>query len=393
LFPVIIFFKTLRRAIMKKFLALLLAAMMVFAFTACGGGGSSEEAAEESTDAAAVSYDDIDDNCESEDGTYEVAMVTDVGQLKDGSFNQFTWNGCKMYAHENDKTYKYYQPANGAQATDEDRIKAMTDACDAGAEVIVTPGFMQATALEAVAPKYPEVQFIFIDGWDMGADNVLGVSYQEEQAGYLAGYAAVMEGYTKLGFSGGGGGTNPACIRYGYGFAQGANDAAKEKDVEVEMRYSWEYGSQFQASDDLQAMLAGWYNAGTEAIFMCGGTMFNSGTAAADAADGAIIGVDVDQSPLSDTVITSAMKDLAGSVIQTIGEYYADSTVKGEDKVLGAADDMVGLPTDTWSLQNWSVEDYNALFEKVKSGEIKIDDNAEMADPSTAGLEKIKFVK
>jgi basic membrane protein A len=87
------------------------------------------------------------------------------------------------------------------------------------------------------------------------------------------------------------------------------------------------------------------------------------------------------------------MKDLAGSVIQTIGEYYADSTVKGEDKVLGAADDMVGLPTDTWSLQNWSVEDYNALFEKVKSGEITIDDNAEMADPSTAGLEKIKFVK
>jgi basic membrane protein A len=54
---------------------------------------------------------------------------------------------------------------------------------------------------------------------------------------------------------------------------------------------------------------------------------------------------------------------------------------------------MVGLPTDTWSLQNWSVEDYNALFEKVKSGEITIDDNAEMADPSTAGLEKIKFVK
>lgn len=178
---------------MKKFLALLLAAMMVFAFTACGGGGSSEEAADDSSDAAAVSYDDIDDNCESEDGTYQIAMVTDVGQLKDGSFNQFTWNGCKKYAVDNGKTYKYYQPANGQNATDEDRIKAMTDACDAGAEVIVTPGFLQQTALEAVAPKYPEVQFIFIDGWDLGIDNVLGVSYQEEQAGYLAGYAAVID--------------------------------------------------------------------------------------------------------------------------------------------------------------------------------------------------------
>ena len=377
---------------MKKFLALLLAAMMVFAFTACGGGGSSEEAADDSSDAAAVSYDDIDDNCESEDGTYQIAMVTDVGQLKDGSFNQFTWNGCKKYAVDNGKTYKYYQPANGQNATDEDRIKAMTDACDAGAEVIVTPGFLQQTALEAVAPKYPEVQFIFIDGWDLGIDNVLGVSYQEEQAGYLAGYAAVMEGYTKLGFSGGGGGSNPACIRYGYGYAQGANDAAKEKDVDVEMRYSWEYGSSFSASDDLQAMLAGWYNAGTEVIFMCGGTMFNSGAAAAEAADGAIIGVDVDQSAQSDAVITSATKGLAQSVQISLENFYGEGLQKGA-LVLGAADDAVGLPVDTWSLQNWSVEDYNALFEKVKSGEITIDDNAEMADPSTAGLEKIKFVK
>ena len=159
------------------------------------------------------------------------------------------------------------------------------------------------------------------------------------------------------------------------------------------MRYSWEYGASFSASDDLQAMLAGWYNAGTEAIFMCGGPMFNSGTAAADAADGAIIGVDVDQSFLSDTVITSAMKDLAGSVINAIGEYYDAGAVKGEDKVLGAAEDMVGIPTDTWSLQNWTVDDYNALFEKVKSGEVEIDNNSEMADPSTAGLENITFVK
>jgi len=364
---------------------------MVFAFAACGGGGGGEEPAADSGDAAAVSFDDIDDNCESADGTYQIAMVTDVGQLKDGSFNQFTWNGCKMYAYENEKTYKYYQPANGANATDEDRIKAMTDACDAGAEVIVTPGFMQQTALEAVAPKYPEVQFIFIDGWDLGLDNVLGVSYQEEQAGYLAGYATVMEGYTKLGFSGGGGGTNPACCRYGYGFAQGANDAAGEKGEKIEMRYSWEYGSQFSASDDLQAMLAGWYNAGTEAIFVCGGTMFNSGAAAAEAADGAIIGVDVDQSKDSDAVITSACKGLAQSVQISLGNFYNDGLQKGA-LVLGAADDAVGLPVDTWSLQNWSVDEYNALFEKIKAGEVKIS-NEEINDPSTAGLDNITFVK
>ena len=373
---------------MKKLLALLLCLAMVFTFAACGG--SSEGGEEGGGDAAAVSFDDIDDNFESEDGTYQIAMVTDVGQLKDGSFNQFTWNGVKMYAYENGKSYKYYQPANGSAATDDDRIKAMTDACDAGAEVIVTPGFLQATALEAVAPKYPEVQFIFIDGWDMGIDNVLGVSYQEEQAGYLAGYAAVMEGYTKLGFSGGGGGSNPACIRYGYGYAQGANAAAEAKGTDVTMRYSWEYGSSFSASDDLQAMLAGWFNAGTEVIFMCGGTMFNSGAAAAEAADAAIIGVDVDQSNQSDTVITSACKGLAQSVQISLGNFYNKGLQKGA-LVLGAADDAVGLPVDTWSLTNWTVDDYNALFEQIKSGEIVVDNNSEMADPSTAGLEHITF--
>ena len=376
---------------MKKLLALLLCLAMVFTFAACGGNSGSSEGEGES-EPAAVSFDDIDDNCESADGTYQIAMVTDVGQLKDGSFNQFTWNGVKMYAYENGKTYKYYQPANGSSATDDDRIKAMTDACEAGAEVLVTPGFLQDTALEAVAPQYPDVQFVFIDGWDTGLDNILGVSYQEEQAGYLAGYAAVMEGYTKLGFSGGGGGSNPACIRYGYGYAQGANAAAEAKGIDVEMRYSWEYGSSFSASDDLQAMLAGWFNAGTEVCFMCGGTMFNSGAAAAEAADAAIIGVDVDQSNQSDAVVTSAMKGLAQSVIVSLGNFYSNGLQSGS-LVLGAADDAVGLPVDTWSLQNWTVDEYNELFEKIKSGEIVVDNNSDMADPSKAGLEHVTFVK
>lgn len=373
---------------MKKFLTVLLILVMVFTFAACGNGGDQGDGGN-----AEVSFDDISDNYESEDGTYQIAMVTDVGQLKDGSFNQFTWNGVKKYAYDNNKSYKYYQPANDSNATDEDRIKAMTDACDAGAEVLVTPGFLQETALKAVAPKYPDVQFVFIDGWDMGMKNLVGVSYQEEQAGYFAGYATVMEGYTKLGFSGGGGGNNPACIRYGYGFAQGANDAAAAKGETVEMRYSWEHGASYTASPDLQAMLSGWYNAGTEVIFVAGGSMFNSGDAAAQAAEGKLVGVDVDQSGQSDAVITSAMKDLAKSVIDAITKFYDGGAVYGGSLVLGAKDNAVGIPTDTWQFENWTVEEYQDLYDKVVSGEIVIDNDGEMADPSKAGLENIKFVK
>lgn len=374
---------------MKKLLTVLLALAMVLSFAACGGG--------------AEGYDAIPDTMESEDGTYELAFVTDVGSLKDNSFNQFTWNGVKSYASENELSYKYYQPANGNEATDDDRVEAMTAAAEAGAKVVVAAGFLQAAALATAAEAYPDTNFIFVDGWPLAdkdgntLKNVAAVAYQEEQAGYFAGYAAVSEGLTKLGFSGGGGGTNPACIRYGYGFVQGAEAAAEAAGTDVEMRYSWEYGATYSASQDLQAMLNGWYESGTECIFVCGGQMCNSAFAAASANEKYVIGVDVDQSGLSETVITSAMKDLAGSVGQLLGKFYDGEwdSVGGTLTTLGVNENAVGIPTDTWSLENWSVDDYNALLEQVKAGEIVIDNKYTEKEANPAGMDwaHIKFVK
>ena len=251
----------------KKFLALALALVMVFGLVACTDGKTNPTApadptekvdptpdanpteAADPTDApAGPNADDIDDNMTSEDGKYQVAFITDVGQLKDKSFNQGTFDGVKLYAAANGKSYKYYQPANGDQATDDDRYDAMKAAVEGGAEVVVCAGFMQEAALKKAAAEFPEVPFVFIDGYPIGLDNVAGISFQEEQSGYLAGYAAVKEGFTKLGFTGGGGGNNPACCRFGYGFVQGANAAAAELGVNVQINYSWEYGAAFQAS-------------------------------------------------------------------------------------------------------------------------------------------------
>ena len=204
---------------MKKLLAILLA--LVLALATC------------SAIAEVVDPDTIEDTMTSADGTYELAFVTDVGQLKDKSFNQGTWNGVKAYAAENGLSYKYYQPANGDQATDDDRYDAMKAAVEGGAKVVVCAGFMQEAALTKAATEYPDAKFIFIDGYPIGLDNVAPIAFKEEQSGYFAGYAVVMDGFTKLGFCGGGGGTNPACCRYGYGFAQGAEAAAAELGVEV----------------------------------------------------------------------------------------------------------------------------------------------------------------
>ena len=394
---------------MKKILALILALVMVFALVACGTTAApaateepkteepaatevpAEEPTEQPTEQpteepkteepATVSADDIEDTMTSADGKYEIAFVTDVGQLKDKSFNQGTFDGVKLYAHENGLSYKYYQPANGDQATDDDRYDAMKAAAENGAKIIVCAGFMQGTALAKAAAEFTDVSFVFVDGWAMtDADgnpltNTLGIAFQEEQCGYLAGYAAVKEGYTKLGFCGGGGGTNPACCRYGYGFVEGANAAAAEMGVNVEVNYSWEYGASFSPSQELQTMASGWYETGTEVIFCSGGNMFQSVSAAASANDAYVVGVDVDQSFSSDTVVTSAMKGLADATKWAIAKVYDGtwSDIGGKATSLGVEDNAVGLPTATWSMTNYTVEEYEDLFQKVVSGELTID--------------------
>ncbi len=369
---------------MKKILAMLLVVLMLVGMLAACGSRATNPA------------DKIADEMTSKDGKYEIAFITDVGQLKDKSFNQGTYDGVKLFASANGKSYKYYMPANSDQATDDDRIDAMKAACNNGAKVVVAAGFMQENALRTAALAYPDVSFIFIDGYPVakaaGSDeilsNIAGISFQEEQSGYLAGYAAVMEGYTKLGFTGGGGGTNPACCRFGYGFVQGADAAAAAKGVKVEMNYSWLHGSTFSASNELQTMATGWYSNGTQAIFCWGGSMFASVAAAAGAEDGKVIGVDVDQSNQSPTVITSAMKGLADSVQWALGKFYEGkfSELGGKGTALGAKDNAVGLPTANWSLKNWSVKDYEALLAKIVDGSVTVKADLVEFPESTANV-------
>ena len=383
---------------MRKILAMLLAVVMVLGLCACGGNSAAPAettAAATEAPAAAENADDVPDEMTSSDGKYEIAFVTDVGQLKDKSFNQGTFDGVKLYAANAGKSYKYYQPAGGDQATDDDRYDAMKLAVENGAKVVVCAGFMQGTALQKAAEEFTDTRFVFIDGWALGLNNVAGIAFQEEQCGYLAGYAAVMDGYTKLGFTGGGGGTNPACERYGYGFVQGADAAAAAKGAKVEMNYSWQYGSTFSASNELQTMATGWYNNGTEAIFCCGGGMFSSVAAAAGAEDGKVIGVDVDQSfEAPNLVITSATKGLADATAWAIGQHYDGNwdAIGGTSTSLGAKDNAVGLPTATWSLQNWSVDEYNALLADIAAGKVEISSEL-VAEPASTANVTVNMVK
>ena len=194
----------------KKFLALILAMVMVLSLAACGGGSSGgdsgtnggdtqqsgggdaqtppadtgSDAQTPPADTGAVSADDIDDTMTSADNTYEMAFVTDVGQLKDKSFNQGTFDGVKLYANANGLSYKYYQPANATEATDDDRYDAMKAAVDSGATVVVCAGFMQEGALTRAASEFPDTKFIFIDGHPLSDANGNNLTVTDEE-GYV----------------------------------------------------------------------------------------------------------------------------------------------------------------------------------------------------------------
>lgn len=360
---------------MKKIVAVLLVLVLVFSLAACGGG---ETEAPEPT-------------------TYDIAMITDVGTIDDKSFNQGTWEGVVAYAEENGVSHKYYKPTE--QSTDA-YLSAIQLAVDGGAKVVVTPGFLFEEPIYLAQELYPEVNFILIDGTPHNADysdfrtdpNTVGIFFAEEQSGYLAGYAAVKDGFTKLGFMGGM--AVPAVVRFGYGFVQGAEDAAKEMGLaSVDVKYHYTGG--FDATPEVQTLATSWYAEGTEVIFACGGAVGFSVMSAAEASDGKVIGVDVDQSAESETVITSATKGLAAAVQEALAEYYAGSFPGGETLTLGADMDGVALPMETSKFTTFSQADYDALYAKLVAGEIplKKDTDAENAGLLGTTLVKVTVVE
>ena len=366
---------------MKKIIAMLMVLAMVFALVAC----QTKPAEQPETEAAAM----------------KVALVTDVGNIDDKSFNQGAWEGVVAFGQANGmkqgEGYDYYRPSEDST---EARVETINTAIKNGANVIVCPGYLFEDAIYNVQDANPEVMFLLLDGEPHNADytdyktaeNTHNILYQEEQAGFFAGYAAVKDGYTKLGFLGGM--AVPAVVRYGYGFVQGANAAAEEMGVADQVSVKYWYCGGFAPTDDIKIKMAGWFTDGTEVVFSCGGGIYLSAVAAATAANGKVIGVDVDQSAESDCIITSAMKGLTNSVVLALNDLKANdgkwsADYAGKTAVLGAADDCVGLPTaaGSWRLNTFTVDEYNALFEKVKNGSIAISKDTETEPAVTIAVD------
>ncbi len=393
---------------MKKILALLLVLVMALSLVACGGSETAE------TKAAG-------ENAAAETAEYKVAMVTDYGDITDQSFNQTTWEACVKFGEDNGVETKYYKPTSNDTAG---RVASVELAIAEGYNVIVMPGYAFGGTIVECASNYPDVKFIALDvaagdlletavankgeqydynpaNWVLedyvDMSNVYCAIYQEELAGYMAGYAAVKLGYTKLGFLGGM--AVPAVIRYGYGYVQGVDAAAAELGITVDMKYA--YGNQFFGDADITAVMDTWYAAGTEVVFACGGGIYRSAAEAAKKVGGKIIGVDVDQSGIIDAAygegmtITSAMKGLAPTTIDTLTDVvingnWANYVGKIENLGLVSGDDAslnyVQIPETTqFEDGKFTAEDYAALVKGMYEGTIVVS-NDTTAEPEVTNV-------
>lgn len=307
---------------MKKIGAALLAAMMVMSVTGCSQGGNTAgtSAAGEGASGAGA----------------EIAMIADGGSIDDQGFNQGTYEGVKQYGEEKGISYKYYKPV---EKTTDAYLSAMELAIEGGAKIIVAPGFRFTEAMYVAQDTWPDLKFVLLDGVPSSngdtkiGENTVGIQYAEEQAGFLAGYAAVVEGYKKLGFMGGV--ATPAVVRYGYGFIQGAEAAAKEMGVsDVQMNYY--YTGTFDATPS-----------------------------------GKSIGVDIDWAGESETVVTSAMKSLSSTVYQMLEKFYSDSFPGGENIMMDASNNGVELPMETSRFEKFDQAKYDEVYGKLADGTFK----------------------
>ena len=394
---------------MKKFLAMILALVMALSLVACGNKTDDNQ--------------NNDNQGDTTETTYKVAMITDYGDITDQSFNQTTYEACKAFADANGVEFSYFKPAGDNTA---DRVAMIESAVDQGYNVIVMPGYAFGGAIVEAAPQHPDVKFIALDvgkgdlletavaakgesydynpdNWDLAAyvdmSNVYCAIYQEELCGYMAGYAAVKLGYKNLGFLGGM--AVPAVQRYGLGFVQGVEAAAAELEL-TDVKVNYVYGGQFFGDADITAAMDTWYAGGTEVVFACGGGIYTSAVDAAKKVEGAkVIGVDVDQAGVianyaagegadeatiegfKALTVTSAMKGLYPATYDTLTDVIINgnwANYAGKIATLGlvSADDptanYVQIPMDStqWADGAFTQDDYKALVKAMFDGTLKV---------------------
>ncbi len=304
---------------------------------------------------------------------YKIAMVTDSGLILDGGYSQVAWTAISDFGAGKGISHKYYK---AAEATEESYQATIDNAVAKGAEVIVADGCSFEDVVYNAQKQYSDVKFVLIDaepvdaesGETKIADNTMAILFSSEQAGYLAGYAAVKDGYRELGFMGSE--EIPMIVDYGYGFLQGAEAAADEMKAEVDIKYH--YCVEDEDRNAVTSRASRWYEEGTEAIFACGSQVDMPVIEAAELLDKKVICCETDKSQMSDTVVTSAVKDIGAALERVLSQYDGDAFPGGEIVSYDVENEGIRLELENGRFTNFTEDDYSAVREELAAGNIQV---------------------
>ena len=251
---------------------------------------------------------------------------------------------------------------------------SISAALSQGCDVVIPIGFGFSEEVSDLQYQYDSVRFICLDAAiDYPYSNLYSVTYRCDQAGFMAGYAAVRMGYRSLGFMGG----FPVheVVQYGQGFLQGASQAAVEMGIVNQVSVVYAYMNTFAPDPAVYDQAVSWYGNGTEIIFCCGGGMGEAVSSVAANLGKKMIGVDADQSNLGTCVVTSAVKNVAFSAVNALscildgGWDGIGGTGSRHGVVSGTpAENHVCLAASTQFNSGFSVSDYTAMIGKLLNG-------------------------
>lgn len=325
----------------------------------------------------------------------EIVELSGSNGVFDRSFCESCWNGIKQFKSETGDahTIKYFTPEDMSESTLTNLLRL---AVKGKGKVIFASTFDYAPYVAKIETEFPDSIFVQVDSVPCDADfnpvlnkNTIAITFAEEESGFLAGYSAVMDGYRKLGFAGGM--PFPSVRTFGYGFIYGAEQAAKELGLakdEVEIKYT--YLGTFSATPEVLALATAWYNGGTDCIFAAAGAANGPVIKAAEQTGKKTIGVDSDMYMESPTVITSALKNVNYATNDILHSIYDGSFEGGKIYRYTASENGVGLPMEHSRFNKFTVEQYNAIFERLKNNEFKL--NVDYSDAGSIEVDKIKVL-
>ena len=197
------------------------------------------------------------------------------------------------------------------------------------------------------------------------------------------GGVAVTDGYTQLGFIGAE--EIPGVVRYVTGFLQGAEYAAEQQGLTVDLR-TWFAGT-YSASDDTTNRMLDWCNNGTTLLFVNGGNLIASAIDAAKETTSGnevrVMASDYDQNDSSDLILGSAIKCYNSAVQQELYAFFSgnaawDQTAAGQSEKVGYTTGAVALAGPHWRFAELSQHDYERLYTQLRNSDLKVDAYADM---------------